>query len=207
MKNIEIAILHDDVRWVEADLLALKYAAGFHGADEVVAQEIWGGDTYTEQVVKGIEENGHFFSETKYAIQSSNVIFIKMPPLTSIRYRQIFAFPLQALELASRVAPSTKHLAMTIHGPGFGMDVSVCFLAQLAGILEALAKNSFPKDLSGISIVNNNAEIAAHIALLLRYRFLNEPYAHASATGATQAIDLDKLQAGATPVSNELVPE
>ena len=44
-------------------------------------------------------------------------------------------------------APKTKTLGVTIHGPGYGLDESESFEAEIAGFLDALTSGDFPEDL------------------------------------------------------------
>lgn len=196
-KVVEFAVIADDVRRVDADLIVLKYAAGFHGADAAVANAlVQGSDLSLDQLASQIDAERHFVTQTKQLIQASTVLFIKTPRLAQLHYRQIRDFASCSLNIAAKCTPNAAHIAMTIHGPGFGLDVSVAFLAQLAGLITALAADTFPPTLQGISFVEQDGERAALLALLLRYRLAGEPYARSSATGAVQLVDVEHMQQG-----------
>ena len=82
---IELTIIQDDIRWVEADLVMLKYASGFHGADAAVAGYITESSDFTlENVAEQIEKEGHFITNTNSQIQAKEVLFVKMPSLSRI---------------------------------------------------------------------------------------------------------------------------
>lgn len=201
-KFIELAVIRDDIRSVEADLVILKYASGFHGADAAVANDLTQSkskDHSLENIAGQIEKDEYFITDTNHLIQAKKVLFIKMPPLPGIYYPQLRNFSHQALSLAIRYAEESKHIAMTIHGPGFGLDPSVAFLAQIAGLLATLATNSIPADLDGLSFVEHDFERFNLLSLLLRERFAQACYAKSSATGTIQYLDIEYLQSLYSP--------
>jgi hypothetical protein len=77
----------------------------------------------------------------------------------------------------------------------------VCFLAQLSGLITALAADKFPSNLQGISFVEQDRERAALLTLLLRYRLAGEVYARSSVTGAIQLVDVQQIQQATTIAS------
>lgn len=62
------------------------------------------------------------------------------------------------MKILSQEAPTTKHLAMTIHGPGYGLDENEAALAQIAGYLHAIRMGEVPIDIERISIIEKNFE-------------------------------------------------
>jgi hypothetical protein len=44
------------------------------------------------------------------------------------------------IEIVSKEMPHVEHIAMTIHGPGFGLDEVESLLAQFAGVQDAMLK-------------------------------------------------------------------
>jgi hypothetical protein len=90
-------------------------------------------------------------------------LFIGTADIGRFDYGQIREFSKQALSVLSREVPSARHVATTIHGVGFGLDETECFLAQIAGILDAVAANMFPRFLERITIVERNPERAERL--------------------------------------------
>jgi hypothetical protein len=194
-RTIELAVILDDVRWVDADLLVFKHAAGFHGADRFVAEAL---TLYTElsldEIAKQIDADGYFVAPTNQVIQTPTVLFLKTPGLAQLYYRQIRDFATSAMNVSAKCVPEAVHVAMTIHGPTFGLDASVAFLAQMSGFITAIAMGGFPAKLQGISIVEKDPERAALLTMLLHSRFESESYARKSATGVVQFIDVEQVQ-------------
>jgi hypothetical protein len=51
---------------------------------------------------------------------------------------------------------SARHLAMTIHGPGYGLDEVEALMAQFKGYLQAIKYGKIPQDIERISIVKRS---------------------------------------------------
>jgi hypothetical protein len=202
MRNVEFAVVAEDIRWVEADLIVLKHAAAFLGAEATVARAILQcSDLSLEQIANQIDTEGYFVAQTQQSVQAPTVLFVKVPGLEQLHYRQIYNFAGCALAIAAKCIPNATHIAMTIHGPGSGLEVSVAFLAQLSGLITALAADKFPSNLQGISFVEQDRERAALLTLLLRYRLAGEVYARSSVTGAIQLVDVQQIQQATTIAS------
>ena len=195
MKKIELAIIDNDIRWVDTHLLALKFAGGFHGAAQVIAEIVSENqNSSTEAIAEVIETEGRYITDTNGIIQPKTVLFLQTPPLHRFHYPQIREFASRVLELCSDACPNSSHISMTIHGPNYGLTDSICFLAQISGIINAISLGLYPEDLEGISIVERDPDRANILSELLKYRLLDTPYALSSATGAVQFIDTELLQ-------------
>ena len=133
---IEIEIKIGDVRKTDCDVLVMKYAHGFHGADGAVADAL--GKTHTVEYQIGLKErHGHVLVPSGGSIGAENVMFISVGALSLFEYAEIRAFTRRALELVKQELPSATHVAMTMHGVGYGLDEKESFLAQLGGIADA----------------------------------------------------------------------
>jgi hypothetical protein len=123
---LEIEIANSNLTEVQADLLVLKYADGFHGADKVVAQAV------------GFQSNlragsAHFCQGT--GLRALEALFIGVGPLGEFRYKRIQEFGSQAVKLARKHHNPVRHLATTLHGPGYGLDLEEAFLSLIAGFV------------------------------------------------------------------------
>ncbi len=153
---VEFAVIADDIRWIDGDLIVLKYAAGFHGADAVVADAlVQDANLSLDQITNQIDAEGYFVTQTNQSVQASIALFIKTPSITQLHYHHIRDFANRSLNIAAKCTPDAAHIAMTIHGPGFGLDASVAFLAQLTGLMAALTGDTFPQNLQGISALSD----------------------------------------------------
>ena len=194
MTEIELAVITADVTWVQADLLALKHAGGFYGADAAVAQAISeGNEEAMQDFANTTQEKGYFCIDTHEKIRSCRVLFLRTNSLRNFRYEQARSFSENAIRIASKIVDDASHIAMTIHGPGVGLDPSIAFLAQIGGILQALATRTYPNSLEGVSFVERDPERSRLLALLLEQRFFGEPYSRPSPTGTTHRLVVDQL--------------
>jgi hypothetical protein len=123
---MEIVIANADITQVQADLVVMKHADGFYGADKVVADAIG---------FNGHIKDGDSLWIKARAIASPEVLFIGVGPLSELRYEKIQSFGSASVSLARSHNRPIRHLALTIHGPGYGLDPEQAFLSMLAGII------------------------------------------------------------------------
>jgi hypothetical protein len=152
----EISVEHGDIAIFDADVVALKYAQNFYGADFKIAEAV---------SKKGIPidemrpvQGDYRLLQSRFSIKSPYVLFVGVPPLEKLDYREIRDFARRVLEVLADKIPKIEHVAMTIHGPGFGLDETESFLAQFAGFIDAFRSDQLPPALRHISIVDHNYE-------------------------------------------------
>ena len=159
--NIEVAV--GDVLTVAADVLALKYARAFYGADLKVAQRL------AEVGVSDISpELGRFrIVAGTMAVSALKVMFVGVRDLYDFRYKDIREFSVKVLTLLATEVTATRVLALTLHGPGVGLDERECFLSELAGIADAVMSGDYPVSLETIKIVEHDERRAMRLRVLL----------------------------------------
>ncbi|WP_321428817.1 hypothetical protein [uncultured Methanolobus sp.] len=81
------------------------------------------------------------------------------------------------LETLAIETPNTKHLAMTIHDPKYGLDEVEAFLAQFAGCIYAFFNGKIPSKLQTVSIIENKVKRVQRLRHALEDRLVNMPYA------------------------------
>jgi hypothetical protein len=138
--DVEFTIETGDVRTFPADVLALKYAQGFHGADRAVAAELERGGIQLDDLRPSV--GSHRFVDTRGSVAPRWALFLGMPSLGGIAYGDLRTFASRAVGAVAQEKPDTRSLAMTIHGPGFGLDEIESFYNQFSGSIEGLAENS-----------------------------------------------------------------
>jgi hypothetical protein len=126
---VKISIENADILQVPADLIVLKYADEFHGADKAVAAAI-GFDSH-------VNPGDEIFLRTRGKIPARLVVFIGVGPLIEFRYERIQEFGRRAVEIAENRPDGVHELALTIHGPGYGLDPEQAFLSMIAGVVSA----------------------------------------------------------------------
>ncbi|MBX9689836.1 MAG: hypothetical protein K2X27_24210 [Candidatus Obscuribacterales bacterium] len=162
----KITVKNADVLDYPCNVLVLKYAQWWHGADLAVGRELGLG--------KGWDSGGEFLAPGEFRllpgdkkIGADQVLFVGLAPLKKLTYSLLREFGKSAILHLNKVAPQSRHLAMTIHGVNIGMDEREVFLAQLAGILDVLSDPQIMTGLEEISFVEKNAARAKRLAEIL----------------------------------------
>jgi hypothetical protein len=117
----EFTVKEGDVTEEPSDLLLLKFAQSFYGADKAVASCLISAGLCTEAEMKPLP--GDFVViETKRSIAPKYVLFLGTPPLRSFNYNEMEIFAARAIEKIADIGLPVKTLTTTIHGTGYGLD-------------------------------------------------------------------------------------
>jgi hypothetical protein len=163
--QVNISIEAGDVRAFNADVLALKYAQGLHGADaQAVAWLESGGINVTTRLPKVSE---YLFVKSEGQIAPNAVLFLGVEKLYAFGYQEIREFGRKVLASLAEVAPETRHVCLTIHGTGYGLDETEVFEAEIAGLLDAITGGTFPEHLERITIVDHDRDTVKRLDAML----------------------------------------
>jgi hypothetical protein len=156
-KRIDLSIDFADVREFKADVLILKYAQYNYGVDRIVSEDL---NRVGKLDLKTIRPQIGDFSFVKNVgtTKFENILFLGVHSLDEFGYTEIREFAKDALNILSVNKPDISHIAMTIHGGGYGLDENEAVISQFNGLFEALQSGRFPKKLQKISIIENNHE-------------------------------------------------
>lgn len=170
LQDPKITVQEGDVLRFPCNVLILKYAQWWHGADLAVANAIGAG--------RGWDSGGSFLAPGDFKvlpgdrkIAAEHVLFEGVQELRSLNYSAIRGFGRRSIIHAAKALPDTKHIAMTMHGVNFGMDERESFLSQLGGVLEALSDKTILPLLEEISIVEKNVGRAKRLQELLSQNY------------------------------------
>jgi nucleoside 2-deoxyribosyltransferase len=153
-QQVHVSIEHGDITTIDADVIALKFARHSHGADAVVSSKLIPLGIAAESLRPSI---GHSrLVATKGAVTARSALFVGTPSIYDMTYADIQALATTALSFLKTEAPQTTHVAMTIHGPGFGLDEIESCLSQLKGYQEAVRTGDYPPALRRITIVDRD---------------------------------------------------
>jgi hypothetical protein len=159
---IKIHIKTADVCEVNCDVLILKYAQDFYGADAAVASAL---SQYGRlDIEMKPQPQKHVILKSDGIISARWVLTVGVVPLNSFDYSEIRAFTRRSLAIVSSSIPNARNVAMTMHGAGYGLDERESFLSQLGGIADALSEGISELQ---ISIVERNAARAERMRLIL----------------------------------------
>src|SRR5262245_35752178 len=98
MMAIEISVQCADVANVPADLLLLKHAQAFYGADQAVTARLIERGVCREADIAP-EDGEHVLFDTGGAIAAARTLFLGTPRLRDFRYRQMTQFAWRAIQV------------------------------------------------------------------------------------------------------------
>jgi|FLYN01.1.fsa_nt_gi hypothetical protein len=164
--TIEFVIEPGNVLDFDADVLALKYAMGFHGADAAVARALFPDMNLREMRIHP-DIGQHVLLKTHGAIRAPLALYIGVPYPRHFTYDDIRQFSARVLAILAREAPETRHVATTVHGPNAGKDEIEALRSQLNGCFEAIQQGQFPPHLQRITIVEKDTGRVARLRAAL----------------------------------------
>lgn len=168
--SLTISVECADLVDFTCDVLVLKYAQAFYGADALVANLLR--PNRLETVSPRPSKYALLSSEGKLA--AKKVLFIGVLPLYQFDYGQIREFSSYSLQVLAQQMPDAEHVAMTMHGVGYGLDEKESFLAQIGGLFDATHAGIAPSSLTRIAIVERNEGRASRLKQILEKNLPSE---------------------------------
>lgn len=147
-----------------ADVLALKHAQALYGVDLAV-YERFSGAGYQVDPLPALGTSR--LIPSRGLLGAGSVLFVGVEPLRQFGYQEIREFGREVLVALVATEPPVRHLALTIHGPGYGLDEGEAFESEMAGIFDAISSEQIPAQLSRISFVERNPSRATRLRELL----------------------------------------
>lgn len=162
-EELKIQVVNEDALAFSCDVLVLKYAQGLHGVDRAASDRLGIGLATVSLPPGGFR----LYDATDSELAPQAVLFVGVVALRQFRYREIREFSAKALRSLAGEAPNAAHIALTLHGPGYGLDERECFLAEIAGIVDATNSGDLPRSLRMISFVETNPGRSSRMLQLL----------------------------------------
>ena len=122
-----------------SDLLLLKHAQGFYGADKAVASRLVSCGVCTEAELE-VAPGDFVVLETKGAIAPKRVLFLGAPPLRSFNYNEMELFARRAVEKIADLGLPVRVLTTTVHGVGYGLDGGEAIQRLIKGFQAGFSK-------------------------------------------------------------------
>jgi len=163
---VELEVKCGDVTQTESDVLLLKYARSFHGADASVASALAQRSAGTREQMRPEPWEGAVLA-SQGAIAAERVLFLGTPGLGEFRYREMERFARQALAVLRQAHVTVGTLTTTVHGAGYGLDVEESLQAMIHGFQQGLADGPV-EGLARITFVEINRRRADLLAACLR---------------------------------------
>ena len=159
MAGVRVELKLGDILAEKADVLILKYAQALHGLDNAVVSAL----AATGRQTPLPEPWGFRLEDSIPSIAASRLLFVGVPPIYEFRYSEIRSFARKALAALAREAPHTRHVVLTIHGVGYGLDEVEAFESEIAGLVDAVRENECPEELEKITIVERSVRLAKRL--------------------------------------------
>lgn len=192
MDSINFSLEFADVREFKADVLVLKYSQANYGVDRIVSYDL--NQVGKVNLNKISPRIGDFaFLKNVGTTKFENILFIGVPHREEFGYREIRKFAKDALDILSSKKPNTKHIALTIHGAGYGLDESETIVSQFGGLFEALQSGDFPKGLQRITIIENDRKRLSRLRKAINSHLKIYKVAKRNGREWTYTIELNKL--------------
>jgi hypothetical protein len=134
---LQVSVVKDDVTSAAADVLLLKYAQRFYGADEAVALRLVRGGACSESDLTPDDGDYKLVAATG-AIAAQRVLLLATPSLQNFRYPQMRQFARRAIEILSKQNFAVETLTTTVHGAGYGLDIEESLRSLLFGFQQGL---------------------------------------------------------------------
>lgn len=187
---IRVSIQNDDALRFRADVLVLKYARALYGVDAAVYTRL----TQTGPKLRLPKAGSHLAIQSKSALGVDRVLFLGVEPLSEFGYGEIREFGRRAMSSLATYKHAARHVALTIHGPGYGLDETESFESELAGVIEAIAQNDYPEDLQEITFVERDRNRSNRLQMVLT-RLLPSGDLRRSGRGPLSGLDQPAKQA------------
>jgi hypothetical protein len=161
-RAITLEMSHGDITKTEGDVIALKFSSSHNGAAASVAHRL---TTHAGVRIEDISP-----PRGKYGLVASGgtlgapqVMYVGTAQLRHFGYDAVRELGQSALRGLALYAPQTRHLLMTINGPGTSLDENEATLYQVRGYLDALDAGEVPPALQRITLVERDAGRLARI--------------------------------------------
>ncbi len=147
---LDVMLEVGDISDARADVVLLKHAQNFYGADSAVANRLESVGIPRSQLEVPVGD--HRFVETQGTIGAPLALFLGTVRLGQLGYHEIRQFAARALKaLESR--SGIRHIACTVHGTNYGLDEDEAALALVGGLVEAFLRGAGPESLERITVV------------------------------------------------------
>jgi hypothetical protein len=164
--TVNYQVLQGDVLDTPSDLLILKHAQDFYGADAAIATALTDGGICTRNNLR-VEPGRHLILETRGIIAPARVMIVGVPPLREFRYKQMREFTRYTIERLSSLPTPIHSLTTTVHGAGYGLDIEESLQSMVFGFQLGLSQNPLPT-LKKITFVEQNHRRSGTLEASLR---------------------------------------
>jgi hypothetical protein len=153
-----IVVERGDIRETVGDVLVLKYAQQFYGADAVIAELL------PRAELTALPPPGLFrLIGAPSGLGVRQILWVGTQELHRLDYVGLEDLGRRAIAALGPVAPETRRIVMTTHGAGYGLDERSAFEAVLAGVVSAIHSDLQPGALDEVVFVERSESRARRL--------------------------------------------
>lgn len=141
MNTPEYQVRLADVTQEPSDLLLLKHAQAFYGADREVASKLISSRLCQEKDLR-LKPGDYAIIETKGVIAPARVMFLGTPDLSYFKYDEMQHFARRSIEVFATLSLPLNVITTTVHGSGYGLDGGESLQRLIRGFEEGLSEVS-----------------------------------------------------------------
>lgn len=170
---VTIEVVQGDVLDFRADVLALKYAQHYYGSDQAVSSLLINRGAVSADDLKPAP-GSHKWVDAQGVLPTPSILFLGVPPMVQFSYTEIEEFTRRVLSITAHDRPEAMHVAITLHGPGFGLDEIEALHSEVRGFLGTVNAGESPGKLVRVSIVERSAERIKRLQVALGQLMLGQ---------------------------------
>lgn len=161
--DVALNVVAADAFAIDVDVLVAKYAQQTYGLDRAIVRNIT-----TKRAAADLPPTGeHRLVNSLRNIQAGLVLLVGVEPLHEFGYPQIRDFARRTLTILRDEQVDPKHIALTLHGSGYGLDEAEAFESEVAGLVDAVTTGEIPATLERITIVEGDVGRANRLTAIL----------------------------------------
>jgi hypothetical protein len=153
-KQPTIRVIEGSIAELRCDVIALKFAQEYYGADRLVASLLAEAGEDPDHLRP--RPGGYRLLSGRGVVGAEKVLFVGVPPLREFGYKEIRGFARKVLTAVAGELPTARSIAATLHGPGYGLDEIEAFESEIAGFLDAISSADTPAKLEDLIVVERN---------------------------------------------------
>ncbi len=200
VSSVEISVVQGDLLEVDADVVVVKHAQGFHSSDGLVAGRLQGVGV-GKRALEADDGEGRFIP-SQGALAAREVLFVGTVPLFALGYHDVRRFASRALELLQARGTPVRSVAMTVHGANCGLDEGEAVLALAGGLIDAVQHGRLPPGLERVVIIEKREGRAQRLQQTLALKLAG--LVGVSMIGVGEGFRVERPVVGAAPVPPSL---
>jgi hypothetical protein len=151
-RGLTLALVEGDLLEQAGDVIAVKYSGNHNGAAAAVAHRLMNGAGVAMEQIS--PKRGKFaLLPSQGTLGAPQVLYVGTSRLRDFGYEAVRELGMNTMRALAQSAPQTRHLLMTVNGPGKSLDENESLLYQVRGYLDAYGAGEFPAALERITLV------------------------------------------------------